>query len=416
MRVLVINGDCLERNSSANLCHLAYIRGMLNIGCEVDILCADGRDYELDPEMSIPSEARVYTYYGVSMYEKLSLSKKAITQKNSHREKIKEDSAQINLKNRIKKNAKKTVRQTLKKTKRFVLWTYGVHGIYAPFVKQAMKYKSSDMYDFVVSLSTPVTSHLIAGKLIKKKHIRTKHWIQIWEDPWYSDIYGFNNKKSIYREEKHLLDMAEMIVYVSPLTLINQQRIFLDNAEKMRWQPLPSYYADADSKKKKKTDHNTYGYFGNYYSAARDLKPFYDAAKEMGIETNICGSPHTLFEGTDRIHIYPRLSLDKLRPIEDETDVLVFLCNRGGGQIPGKIYQYSATAKPILFILDGTEEEQKNLKEYFSQFHRYYFCSNNKDDIIDTVKKIDSGSSEGIISEPINDFTPEQIVKNILEG
>ena len=65
MKVLVINGDCLERNSSANLCHLAYIRGLLDLGCEVDILCADGRDYELDPEMTIPAEARVYTYYGV---------------------------------------------------------------------------------------------------------------------------------------------------------------------------------------------------------------------------------------------------------------------------------------------------------------------------------------------------------------
>ena len=76
MKILVINGDCIQTNSSANLCHLAYIRGLLSAGHDVTLLSADGRDYTLDPSMTIPAEVRQYTYYGVSLYEKLALRKK----------------------------------------------------------------------------------------------------------------------------------------------------------------------------------------------------------------------------------------------------------------------------------------------------------------------------------------------------
>ena len=41
--------------------------------------------------------------------------------------------------------------------------------------------------------------------LIKRGNVKTKKWIQIWEDPWYSDVYGFNGNKRIYQEEKKLL-------------------------------------------------------------------------------------------------------------------------------------------------------------------------------------------------------------------
>lgn len=53
MNILVINGDCMQTNTSANLCHLAYIRGLLQVV--------------------------QYTFYGVSFYEKLSLRKRANT-------------------------------------------------------------------------------------------------------------------------------------------------------------------------------------------------------------------------------------------------------------------------------------------------------------------------------------------------
>ncbi len=50
MKVLVINGDCVTRNSSANLCHMAYIRGLVNLGYEVTLLSADPKEYDIVTE------------------------------------------------------------------------------------------------------------------------------------------------------------------------------------------------------------------------------------------------------------------------------------------------------------------------------------------------------------------------------
>lgn len=401
MKILILNGDCVQRNSSANLCHLAYIRGLLAAGHDVTLLSADGRDYTTDPAMNVPEQVTHYTIYGVSMYEKLSLKKRVPSSAASAGSAAAAPAGPGVLHKAI---------QTAKATLRSL---YGVHGVYATFVRKAQKFRSDEQYDIVISLSTPVTSHLLTHNLLKAGHIHAKRWIQIWEDPWYSDVYGFNGKPAVYREERRLLSFAESVCYVSPLTLRNQQRLFPEAAHKMFWQPLPSYYREDSAQPELSQNH--YGYFGDYYPVARDLRPFYEAATETGITVNICGNPGNLFAPTEDIHIYPRLPLDALRPIENDTNVLIFLCNRQGGQIPGKIYQYSATNKTILFILDGTEEEQMVLRDYFGQFHRYHFCQNTTGDIARAIREIESGVWGDIQNVPIAEFEPAKIIGRILK-
>lgn len=402
MKILVINGACLQTNSSANLCHLAYLQGLLDAGHEVTLLSADGRDYSLDKAMVISPQVKQYTYYGVSLYERLSLRKRAAAVETMATTGDSMPSA---------KGPHKLIRYA----KDLVLSLYGVHGIYSTFVRKAQKFRSNVEYDYILSISTPVTSHLLAHNLIAAGHIRGKHWIQIWEDPWYSDAYGFNGKGKIRQEEQRLLSFAEKVCYVSPLTLRNQQRLFPESADKMYWQPLPYYYKGSEMAKQE-FEENIYGYFGNYVSAARNLEPFYNAAKGAGIAVNICGDPSNLFQSTERIRIYPRLTLDKLKPIEDNTNVLIFLCNRRGGQIPGKIYQYSATSKTVLFIMDGTEEEQKVLMDFFGKFNRYVFCQNTVEDITRAIGLIESGNLGQIDSRPIEEFNPTTIIKKILDA
>lgn len=406
MDILVINGDCVQTNTSANLCHLAYIQGLVDCGHQVTLLSADGRDYALDPSMNIPSTVKHYTYYGMSIYEKLSMRKNRATVMTP----IGQNATYEN--NSAKKRC---LRKLVSVGKSFALSLYGVHGIYATFVRKAQQFSSSVEYDYVLSISTPVSSHLLAHKLITSGKVKTRHWIQVWEDPWYSDAYGFCGDNKTYREEKRLLNFAEKVCYVSPLTLDNQKRIYSESAHKMYWQPLPFYYK-AEAVNTLSFAQNSYGYFGDYAPAARNLEPFYEAAKETGIEVNICGNPCNLFASTENIHIHPRLPLDKLKPIEDGTNVLVFLCNRRGGQIPGKIYQYSATNKTILFIMDGTLEEQAVLKDYFGQFNRYVFCQNTKEDIAQAIQQIESGNLGSVINEPLENFDPTITIRNILNA
>lgn len=403
MKILVINGDCLQTNTSANLCHLAYLRGLVSCGHSVTLLSADGRDYTLDPAMEIPPQITQHTIYGVSLYEKLSLKTRHAHTSPGPQSETREEKPGVSWKHR-----------TVSAIKSAVLSVYGVHGIYATFARRARRFRSEEQFDYVLSISTPVTSHLLTHNLLKSGHIHAAHWIQIWEDPWYTDAYGFNGKKRIFREEQRLLSFAEKVCYVSPLTLCRQQSLFPESAHKMFWQPLPSYYAQ--SAPVSGTSGQKYGYFGAYYPATRDLCPFYEAARETGVEVNICGDPFGLLASTSRIHIQPRLPLQALSPIEADTSVLVFLCNRGGGQIPGKIYQYSATDKTILFILDGSEQEQETLKAYFQPFNRYVFCRNTVPDITRAIRQIESGELGGVRNVPLADFAPETIIANILRA
>ncbi len=402
MKILVVVGDCLRVNTSANLCHLAYVKGLLDSGHEVTVVSADDPNYDVDNTMKIPEEADGFCYSGVTLYEKLSKKKAANISGPS-----------TNVSKAINRKSFKST--AVDKVKRFVLSLYGPHGVYSKIVKTARRFKSNKEYNYVLSLSTPPSSHLLTYKLLKSKHIKAKHWIQIWEDPWYTDAYGFNGKDNIYKEEKRLLSFAEKVCYVSPLTLENQKKLYPDSAHKMYWQPLPYYYKNQEQEICE-FKNNRYGYFGDYAPASRDLEPFYKAARNCSIDVNICGSPNNLFEHTENINIYPRLPLDKLRPIEDKTNVLIFLCNRKGGQIPGKIYQYSATNKTILFILDGTDEEKAVLKAYFEKFNRYVFCENTVEDITRAIKDIESGNIGKVVNEPVEDFCPTETIKKILAG
>ena len=48
MDILVIVGSCLNENSSANLCHCAYIKGLIDAGNNVELLSMDEKDKPVD--------------------------------------------------------------------------------------------------------------------------------------------------------------------------------------------------------------------------------------------------------------------------------------------------------------------------------------------------------------------------------
>ena len=66
--------------------------------------------------------------------------------------------------------------------------------------------------------------------------------------------------------------------------------------------------------------------------------------------------------------------------------------------------------------MDGTEEEQLVLKEYFGQFNRYVFCQNTKEDIAASIRRIESGDLGEVQNVPLDDFDPVKTITNILEA
>lgn len=397
MRVLVVVGYCLKVNSSANLCHIAYIKGLIENGYEVDLLTVSSKNLRIDNSIDLPAVSKLYEYEA-SLYEQMS-GKKAVEHTAQQQKAQSSGDSCISWKTKVK-NA--------------VRGLYGVYGTEYGWYLHAKSFRSDVEYDHVISLAYPPVSHKLADYLIRRKHIKTKHWTQIWEDPWYLDADGICHNEKVLAEEPKLLTKPDRVYYVSPLTLMYQKKAFPSVAYKMNWQPLPTYYLGKPFDGKWEDLH--FGYFGDYNTTVRDLRPFLAVASNEKLRVTICGNTNLRVQTSEFVEVHPRQTLEQLRVFEEQANVLVYLCNSHGGQIPGKLYQYAATDRIILFILDGTEEEQQVLYDYFSQFNRFVFCNNTEESILEAIYYIKMDARFGMKQESLRLFDAKRIVNQILEG
>lgn len=411
MRVLYVVGSCLTKNTSANMSHNAYVQGLLENGCQVDILMAKNSWGQQDSKLPTWEKAKYYCYPSTAPQDKVRLWVRKLLPSPTL-EKFKSDGRQNSLPESISEthSLKAKLRSGLKGLYYHCFPKDPLYPLDRVWLKKASRFHSTFEYDLVVSNSSPAASHKLVLLLLQAKKISFKRWVQIWEDPWYADLYGLKNQM-IFQEEHHLLTVATEVYYVSPLTLDYQKELFPDCAHKMKHIPLPYLdYANDNSEK----CNQSFGYFGDYYSHTRDLVPFYEALRETGCVGKIYGDSDLHLESTERITVSGRVTLDVLARVQAETGILVHLCNLRGGQIPGKIYHYSATKKPILFILDGTDQEQSLIHSYFAQFDRYYFCKNTTDAILMTMKKICEDSVKAVEYAPVEAFSPKVVVYQLL--
>ncbi len=404
MRVLYVVGACLTKNTSANMSHNGYIQGLIENGCQVDIIMADDSWGETDVSLPMWKEANYYIYNSLSLTDKIKMKLKGInspvSDKNAPMQQNKESLF-----------SKATLRSVVKKLFYFLFPRDPIYPLNSIWLKNAIKFKSDIEYDVVISNSSPAASHTLVMRLIEKKHIHYKRWCQIWEDPWYYDIYG-GFPEIVKKEEHMLLQAASEIYYVSPLTLKYQKQYFSDCAEKMKHIPLPAFEYE-DSCCPQDDGLVRFGYFGDYYSKTRNLQNFYDSMISLNATGYIYGDSDINLQSSSNLIVHGRTTLDKLSTIQGKTDVLIHLCNLYGGQIPGKIYHYSMTEKPIIFILDGTDDEQEEIKQVFDKYNRYIFCENTFDSITKAI--ISMSNRENLMKfKPVNDFRPKNIIKNLL--
>jgi hypothetical protein len=414
MNVLYIVGTNLKKNTSANISHNAYVQGLLECGCNVDIVMALSSWGQDDSSLPEWEKANYYTYESVSCLDKLRNKFK----KYFDAQVIQKESSFINLS--LQKNIpkfdnswKQRVRHILKTIYVGLFHTTHLYPLEQTWLKKASRFKRSINYDVIISNSSPAASHKLVFDLLSKKRIIGKRWIQIWEDPWYYDLYGSHNEK-IRQEEHRLLKAAQEIFYVSPLTLNYQKIHFMDCANKMKHIPLP-FLKISENKSDNSKEILEFGYFGDYFSKTRNLNPFYEALIECKTHGYILGDSDLSLKSTKTVQVGGRVTIDKLIQFQDKSDVLVHLCNLQGGQIPGKIYHYSATTKPILFILDGTPEEITMIREYFEKYNRYNFCYNRKDDIVKTIRFFNAGNVD-MKKQPVFEFQPKQVVSILLNS
>ena len=407
--MLYVVGSCLTKNTSANMSHNAYVQGLLENGCEVDILMAQDSWGEEDKALPRWEKAKYYTYCSVSLPDRLRHFVGKRIQPVAPPVQFAEDK---DAPEQVKPELKASIRALLKRLYYGVFPVDPVYPLDRRWMRQAVRFKQDIPYDLVISNSSPAASHKMVVLLRDQGHIRFNRWVQIWEDPWYYDLYGGRDER--IRDEEHaLLREASEVYYVSPLTLMYQKRSYADCAHKMKCIPLP--FLKLAEEETVVVQEASFGYFGDYYAKTRNLKPFYEALLRVGACGYIYGDADIRLPQTECIEVSGRVTLDKLAKIQDKTGILVHLCNLKGGQIPGKIYHYSATKKPILFILDGTEEEKRMIRDFFGKFNRYCFCENDADSIAAAMKEIVAHRAQ-YCGAVVDAFEPRQVIRTILAG
>ena len=181
----------------------------------------------------------------------------------------------------------------------------------------------------------------------------------------------------------------------------------------MRFIPLAYMNFNKNKETKGKDDLSILkiSYLGTYYSNIRNIIPLYNAARELPklIELVIAGCTDIKLESTKNIKVLPNMTKEKVSKFEDESDIIVCILNKSGTQIPGKLYYYAGTSKPILVITDG--EYGSEIKAYLNGFNRYLFCENNEKEIKETLLNIDKLKEY----EPVECLSPSNITSILIE-
>lgn len=388
-----------ERNSSATIQNRGIVQGLVDLGCDVDILTlqpvSSSATYD-DSMADIGELAGNKFYFALDKRYSLVMSKKLHGDQTALRT--------------------TSFRGLLRTTRRVAKKTYDSVSVFDAQKINVAKVDDLEVdyspYDIIISASYPASSHLIARRIFQKnRHVRAK-WIQYWGDPFFHDMTRRNHllDRAVRWNERRLISEADRVVYASPLALNLHKETFPEYASKMDYAihvfpgNIPVY------KNEKQSESLCVGYFGAYTSQVRNIMPTYRAAQGEDFTLIICGDSDLALDNTENITVMDRVPYEHVVKLEQQTDIILCICNVSGIQIPGKIFYYAGYQKPIIVVLDGDYKEE--LRKLLGTFNRYIFCENNEGDIKAAIKEAKACLNHRFVLPC--ELTPRSMAKRIL--
>jgi hypothetical protein len=385
LNILVITSSPIEVNTSAMISNVALMKGFVQLGHQVHLLTF-----------------QPYAYMGnENQFDLEGIKVIRLENNKAYRALVAEDQSAT---------FKQTVKKGLLNLARKVYHSVSLYDNFKKAIPNVSAFQPVEYYDLVISCSDPKSSHLLAKRFVKLYPTYYGKWIQFWGDPMTIDITRKSKLPTVFvkQVEKSIIRASDAVVYVSPMTLEAQQKMFPNFVRKLHFIPL-AYTEAKRYRKSVKREVAKVGYFGSYPSKFRDIFPLYNAAKELPIELNIVGDSDLILPPTNTIKLESRISFRKVEEYEGDTDILVCICNRIGTQIPGKLYYYAGTDKPILIILDG---EADRLRAYLEKFERFEFCNNSVDEIKQAIQRM-LQMPKAYLPQP--DFSPKAVANQFIQ-
>lgn len=354
MNILFVTTYPLEYNTSANIRNIALIEGLLKLGHAVST-------YSLYPEdarffnkiLSIGIKSRYWINKGDAIK---SISTVQLSKWNVY----------------VKKKA---------------CYVYSLFSIYdrrKSFVKQINSMLFNEKFDVVISSSDMKSAHLYVEELFKQDSSIANKWIQYWGDPLSNDISVKRLLPDflVEKEEQRIISKCDKAVYVSPFTADMIKNKYPQLADKIDFLPIP--VVETDENRSGTSSTKLLGYLGDYDTANRNIHPLLEVIINNNFDFVIAGNSDVKIESNDKIRVYKRMPVDEIEKMQQEIDIFICLCNKSGTQIPGKVYHYAATSKPVIVVLDGDRAD--DIAQFLSTFERYYLCNNRPDEILKCIK------------------------------
>lgn len=350
MNILYVTLSPIHFNTSATLRNRAVIQGLFDLGHTIDVLTIQANENKEYKDTSF-DDSSIYSIHFLPISQTYTALKPT--------------------------SSKRSIKALVFKWLKTLYYKLTIHDYTILVAKKVqLKHVRLSHYDLIISSSDPKSSHVVVKKLLKQG-LRTNQWIQYWGDPLALDI----TNKVVYPKiilkwmERSLISVSNKVVYVSPFTYENQKALFPSIAPRIMFAPIPylkpKVYGDGSPK-------YIFGYFGDYHSHIRNINTFFKKASQLHYQSIVTGNSRQPLS-LPNVDVLPRVPSNQLEQLEASCEVLVCVLNLKGSQLPGKLYHYAATNKPIIVVVDG--ENQQKMIEYLKSFDRFILVNNQEEKI-----------------------------------
>ena len=219
-------------------------------------------------------------------------------------------------------------------------------------------------YEIIISISYPITNHIIAYNIRKNMNIK---WIACYLDPytfnWQLDISRLVSRLKL---EKKLLKKADVIMAQS--FIFNdfkncELKYYLQKSVQFELPCIiPIYHLTNSHISRNDSKSINCLFIGTLYYDIRNPEFLFELFVKLNRDINLtiignrnCKFPDNYFENwkkilPDRLRIYDRVSLEKAKSAMLNADILINVDNSLTNQMPSKIIDYISSGKPVINI------------------------------------------------------------------
>lgn len=258
-----------------------------------------------------------------------------------------------------------------------------------------------DTYDAVISSALPIVSHTV-GKWVKRTR-RASLWIADYGDPWSTSELRHNSRlrrRIEKRVEQRILASADALTITTIQALDAFTQVF---PHRDRIYVIPqgasafhlAYDWDADVRQP--GGQVRLLYTGGITAHRFGLNTLFEALRRVGSENSMLSlvgtqvlevrNHATAFGCAEQVRAKAEyVGLKQIVQHQSQADLLVNFAYKNPNHVAGKLYEYLATDKPILYITHNVKDEPSRL---IRTYGAGYVCS-SADEIVNAIKSVQS--------------------------